>query len=66
MCAPGFGWRPKSGWDYQAYEDTAELNNVGVRDGVEPADPGVEDRDQGGADDGGVQLHVYDHRQCGA
>ena len=51
---------------YQAYEDTAELDNVGVCDGVEAADPGVEDGDQGGADDGGVQLHVYDHGQCGA
>ena len=51
---------------YQAYEDTAKLHNVGVCDGVESADPGVEDCNQGGADHGGVQLHVYDHGQGGA
>ena len=51
---------------YQADEDTAELDNVSVSDGVEAADPGVEDRDQGGADHRGVQLHVYYHRQGGA
>ena len=51
---------------YQADEDAAELHDVRVGHRVEAADPGVEDRDQGGADDCGVQLHVYDHRQCGA
>ena len=51
---------------YQAYEDTAELDNVSVSDGVEAADPGVEDRDQGRTHHRGVQLHVYYHRQGGA
>ena len=51
---------------YQADEDTAELDNVSVSDGVEAADPGVEDRDQGRAHHRGVQLHVYYHRQGGA
>ena len=53
-------------FDYQAYEDTAQLDNVGVGDGVEASHPGVEDCDQGRADHRRVQLHVYYHRQCGA
>ena len=51
---------------YQAYEDTSELDNVGVGDGVEAAHPRVEDGDQGRADHSRVQLHVYYHRQGGA
>ena len=48
----------------QADEDASELDDVGVGDGVEAADPGVHDGDECAQNDGGVDLHVDDHGQC--
>ena len=57
-------WRAQAA--YQSNEDAPELDNVGVGDGVESADPGVHDGDEGAQDDGRVDLHVDDHGQRSA
>ena len=50
----------------QADEDAGKLDDVGVGDGVEAADPGVHDGDEGAQDDGRIDLHVDDHCQSGS
>jgi|FrelakmetLWP11LW_1041352.scaffolds.fasta_scaffold157032_1 hypothetical protein len=50
----------------QSNEDASELNDVCVSDRVETSDPRVHDGDQRAQDDGGVDLHVDDHRQSRA
>lgn len=47
----------------EADEDAEELNDVGVRDGVETAKQGVEDGDAGAEDDRLLMVHVDDHAQ---
>ena len=50
---------------YQANGYAAELDNVGVGDGIEAADPGVKDGDQRRYDHGGVQRDLEDHsKRC--
>lgn len=51
---------------YQTDEYAEELNDVGISDGVETAEEGVENRDAGAQDDGGALVHVDDDRQRGA
>lgn len=50
---------------HQADEDAKELDDVGVSDGVEPAEEGVKDGDAGAEDDGYALVHVHDDRQGG-
>ena len=42
------------------------MHHIRVGDGVEAADPGVHDCDEGAEDDGSVDLHVDDDGQRGA
>lgn len=51
---------------HQADEYAKELNDVGVSDGVETTEEGVENRDAGAQDDGGALVHVDDDRQRSA
>lgn len=47
---------------YQTDEYAKELNDVGVSDGVETAEKGVENRDASTQHDGGALVHVDDDR----
>jgi len=50
------------GITYQTDEYAKELNDIGVSDGVETAEEGVENRDASTQDDGGALVHVDDDR----
>ena len=43
---------------YQSDGYAAQLNDIGIGDGVEPADPGVEHSDKGRDDHCGVQRDL--------
>ena len=45
---------------YQADGNASELDDVGVGDGIESADPGVKDGDESGYDDGRVEGNLED------
>ena len=51
---------PRYPCKYQANGNAAELDNVGVGDGIESADPGVKNGDEGGYDDGWVKRDLED------
>lgn len=50
----------------EADEDTEQLDDVSVGDGVQASEQGVEDGDAGAEDDGRAVVHVYDDGQRGA
>jgi len=50
---------------HQTDEYAKELNDIGVSDGIETAEEGVENRDAGTQNNGSALLHVYDDGQRG-
>ncbi len=62
MCPPILPLPPP----HQSRKDASQLDDVGVGDRVEAADPRVGDGDERREDDGRVQVHLDDDGEGGA